>query len=138
MWTGRLSLGCRRITSGNEGDPYDPGATKSLVDTGFGRITQYACELFETDNSQYVSLPYCFLTGQVFFIKALSILLENALFYVWSSKNKWSPRKTYHFIKFQISLLEIILDFENCLFYSNRLLNYFKFTNNVFQFINLR
>lgn len=39
MWTGRLSLGCRRITSGHEGDPYDPVATKSLVDTGFGRIT---------------------------------------------------------------------------------------------------
>lgn len=67
MWTGTLSLGCRRITSGHEGDPYDPGATKSLVDTGFGRITQYARELFETDNSQYVSLPYYFLTRQLLF-----------------------------------------------------------------------
>lgn len=88
MWTGKLSLGCRRITSGHEGDPYDPGATESLVDTGFGRITQYARELFETDYSQYVSLPSCFLTRQVFFITALSILLESSLFYVWSSKNK--------------------------------------------------
>lgn len=67
MWTGRLSLGCRRITSGHEGDPHDPGATKSLEDTGFGRITQYARELFETDYSQYVSLPHSFLTRQVFF-----------------------------------------------------------------------